>query len=377
MMNPDLSKNLKKQINFLANPYSPHVRHWEELLNIGDYDLVIYTAHPLTSRTLVNSKVIEIIPPIFARLPMLLRYVVAGLLIRFCAKSYSFKFFHAHNTSGYGLTALLSGKQYLVTTYGSEIFKSHTRGCLYRLLIRAVLRRAVTITSTSSKMTECLISGYGIGKHKIHEFSLGVSKVFFFDQEGRDRIRNLLELDSSPVWVVNRRIHPLYHTVELIKAFVDFREATGSGFLLVLEGDSDPNYLTKVEHLCAGCRYIKLIHGFIPQTELRAYLSAADFSISVPESDQMSSSILEGAVCGAVPLLANLESYAPLRNASIIFTITDKNDSSSYDKIFYRSFEIMNKGTYNGFSTNMFSLLEKFRMASALSSSIHLYEGSL
>ncbi len=355
-----------QQIYFLSNPYSPHVRHWEDVLKLGGYSVVIFTAHPIKSKKLVSSPVKEIIPRTVIYFPMFWRYFVTGLMLRFKANEHGFKFFHAHNTSGYGLMALLSGKPYIITTYGSEIFSAQDKGPIYCFLIRTILQNSIAVTSTSSKMTEYLNRHFGVGKSKIHEFSLGVSTVFFFDAEGRNTVRSNLSLNSSPVWIVNRRIRPLYHTVELLKAFIKFRERANKGSLIVLEGDSDQTYLAEVESLCAGIDYIKLIHGFMPQSELRAYLSAADFSISVPESDQLSSSILEGAVCGAVPLLANLESYAPLKNRGIFFTINDVNDSCSYEQIFYRSSEMMENQEYDPLLTNMHNSLNKFEMHTVL-----------
>lgn len=366
MKNKCRDSGFNKEITLLANPYSPHVRHWEDILFFGGYKVTILTAHPHKSDFLVSSKVTDILPFSLANMPMFFRYIMTGLFLRF-SKKYTFDFIHAHNTSGYGLSALLSGAPFIITTYGSEIFNSVNRGWLYRYLIKTVLKRAMAITSASPKMTELLITDFGIDKHKIHEFSLGVSNVFFYDQIGRNKIRNILKLDSYPVWCVNRRIHPLYHTVELIKAFVEFRRDTGIGFLLVLEGDSDPTYLNLVEKLCVGQECVKLIRGFKQQDELRAYLSAADFSISVPESDQLSSSILEGAACGAIPLLANLESYSAVKDLGFTYDITNKSDSNCYKDIFYDSYKSLNSNIYEVKRRHISEILKNYQFGAAFS----------
>ncbi|MDP3816904.1 glycosyltransferase [Pseudomonas sp.] len=363
----------KANIFFLANPYSPHVRHWECLLGYGSRKMAVITAHRAKSDPLVSVPVYNLLPGVLDKIPFVLRYILLGLYIRFFCNKKTIPFVHAHNTSGYGLSALLSGRPYIVTTYGSEIFDSQARGWLYCVVIRAILRKATAITSTSPKMTDSLVRSFGVDRTKIHEFSLGVSSAFFFDKMNRRRIRENLGFHFAPVWIVNRRIHPLYHTIELVKAFASFRKTTGVGFLMVLEGDSDSGYLAEVERICGEVDGVKLIRGFMAQDDLRGYLSAADFSISVPESDQLSSSILEGAVCGAIPLLADLESYAPVRGFSVLFKIPNPGSAGSYDLVFKRSYEMMLSGDYEYCRRDMFEKLGRFTMDAALPEVNDLY----
>ncbi|WP_454781383.1 glycosyltransferase [Legionella sp. WA2022007384] len=366
----------RKQINFLANPHSPHVRHWEDLLNSGNYETCIYTAHKINQTMIVNAPVKEILPKIFNRIPMAIKYLISGLSLRFSRSKSNDTFFHAHNTSGYGLMAYLSGRPYILTTYGTEIFSTSSKSKIYSLLLRKILKNAMAITSASPSMTDYLINYFGIERSKIHEFSLGVTSSFCFSQEKRDKIRNELQLGSSPVWIVNRRIRCQYHTLELIDAFNRFRNETNTGFLILLEGDSEASYLENVEQCCAQNPYIHLIKGFISQQEMSYYLSAADFSISVPETDQLSSSILEGASCGAIPLLTNLKSYQLVREFSKLFDIPDPNNSLNYDPIFFESYKMFLTEEYTTCRANMFNKISSFSMNNIVPKVIHLYDAT-
>ncbi len=366
----------RRCINFLANPHSPHVRHWEELLNSGEYQACIHTVHHLNQTMIVNSPVKKILPSLFHRIPMPIKYLISGLLLRLTLSKNQDTFFHAHNTSGYGLIAFLSGKPYILTTYGTEIFSASSRSKVYSILLGKILKKAVSISSASPSMTDYLVNYFGIERSKIHEFSLGVADSFCFSQEKRDKIRKELRLVSSPIWIVNRRIRSQYHTLELIDAFSRFREKMNRGFLILLEGDSEPGYLEKVEQNCANNNSIHLIKGFLSQQEMSHYLSAADFSISVPETDQLSSSILEGASCGAIPLLTNLKSYELASEFSKLFDIPDPNDSMNYDQIFFESYKMFSNEEYNTFRANMFDKISAFSMNEVFPKVINLYDAT-
>ncbi len=359
---------MKKQLIFLASSSSPHVRHWVQLLKL---ECLVPTVYSIHSENMLDG--VDVYCPFsklekIGRIGGLLLYILLGLYIKYIFFSKDTKSFllHAHNTSGYGLSAYLSGLPYIITTYGSEIFDYKKRGKLYQLLIKKILSKAAAITTTSKNMSESLVSIFGVNKEKIIEFSLGVSNSFYLDSVGRDKIREKYIINNNPVWIVNRRVHPLYHTIELIKAFILYRQEGGKGFIFILEGDYDLEYLNKVKRITSCDDNIILISGFMSQNNLRAYLSSADFSISAPETDQLSSSILESAVCGTIPLLADLESYAPVRDFCLLFKIPDKNDIDLYKKIFSTSSRVIMDGTYEGRQQDMLQKIEKYKMKSVL-----------
>ena len=116
--------------------------------------------------------------PSWLKGPSLLRHVWAGLRMRF-ARRYSRQTLHAHCTSGNGLMARLSGRPYIVTTYGSEVFGARERGWLYAWMIRQVLTHAERITATSQQMADVLRQEYHIPEERIHLFSLGYDESIF------------------------------------------------------------------------------------------------------------------------------------------------------------------------------------------------------
>lgn len=302
------------RIAMLANAYSPHVRHWVYALRRNALQPLIITVHGGDPAGRPDCPTVGLLDR-WPRIPATLRYAMAGLWMRWFMKAVDKPaFVHAHNTSGYGLMAYLSGLPYVVTTYGSEIFQAGARGRLYRAMIRRVLHRAIRVTGTTEAMAQALQRDFAVPAGRIRIFSLGLEGPFQYREQARRQTRQSLGLadDAAPLFFANRRIHPLYNTLQLVRAFRAVWQREGRGMLLLLEGDSDRAYLAQVEAEIGACPAIRVVRGFIAQQALSDYLCAADFIISIPLSDQLSSSLLEAARCMNVPVLSALPSYAAL-----------------------------------------------------------------
>jgi hypothetical protein len=105
-----------------------------------------------------------------------------------------------------------------------------------------------------------------------------------------------------------------------------FCRAHAGGTLVVLAGDDDPNYSRQVQDLIEKSPYgsrIRVIRRFLAAAEVARWLQAADLAISVPKTDQLSTSILEAMACGAIPVLSDLDAYRPLHACPAIDRISD------------------------------------------------------
>lgn len=295
-------------ILYIANASSPHVRHWVEYLDELGLPYHIYSIHPnaFFPDTCVTTKFhwmarLGALGSIFA-------YALLGLWLKLLLPKNAY--LHAHNTSGYGLSAYLSGRRYITTTYGSEIFLAPQKSAIYRYLIHRTLHAAEKITASSMHMQDTLVQNFAVPLNQIMTFSLGVSSVFQSSLEKRQAFRQKLAAqESDTLWIYNRRITPLYRTLEVVEAFQQFAQDRRDYRLLLLAGDFDPQYLSTVREHIQNNQNIHLIEGFIDQNQLGGYLCAADVALSIPKSDQLSSSILEALSCDCLLILAKLEAY--------------------------------------------------------------------
>ncbi|MGD9856181.1 MAG: glycosyltransferase family 4 protein [Planctomycetaceae bacterium] len=317
----------RSNVTLIANPYSVHVERWLKLFRLARIDVRIETAERPGLKLPVSVPV-EFLAPAWLSGPLAVRYLWAGVAASRKRRPPG-ELLHAHCTSGSGFTAWLSGHPYLVTTYGSEIFGAADRGRLYRWIIRRILHGALRVTATTPRMAETLQQDFGVPADRIRTFSLGYDSDLFVpaSDDARRRLRSDLELPiDERIWVINRRSLPLYRTLEVVTGFLNSCEHDHGGCLVVLSGDDDPAYTRQVRSLIAGSPYgtrVRLIREFLPAEDVAAWLQAADFAVSVPKTDQLSTSILEAMACGAVPVLSDLDAYRPLHTCPAVQRIQD------------------------------------------------------
>lgn len=305
-------KTIQKPIIYLANASSPHVLQWIEYLNDADLKFHIYSIHknklfPSSSVTVKFNFCTK-----FGPIGSIFAYFLLGIWLRLFLSKSKIKYIHAHNTSGYGLSAYLSNSPYIITTYGSEIFQSNKKSNIYNRLITNILQKSKTITTTSKVMEALIIEKYKQPPSKIKTFSLGVSAAFNYSENNRNIIRKRLNIPQNAIiWFANRRITPLYNTLELVHAFILFMESEKDipAFLILLRGECDNNYYRTITEITKNISNIHIVKDFLPATEMAAFLSASDIAISIPKSDQLSSSILESLTCKCIPLLNDITAY--------------------------------------------------------------------
>lgn len=326
-----MSATQQVKIVFLANAGSPHVRHWVQFLDEMQLTYHVYSIHP--NALLPPERVTLKFEWLSRRgtIASLLAYALLGLWLRL--KAFGDQcIFHAHNTSGYGMSAFLSGRPYIVTTYGTEIFAASSRSRVYRRLIALILHRARKVTASSHAMTQELQNSFGVPESRIQTFSMSVAPAFRYCSVDRACVRRRLGIAlDAHVWVYNRRIMPLYHTLEVVEAFQQFSKLHPLSHLVLMGGDCTADYLNQVRSVVKDDPRITLIEGFLGQHEMAQYLCAGDVAISLPASDQLSSSILEALACGCLPMIANLPAYDSVRDAFPHVVVSDFRVESIVD----------------------------------------------
>ncbi len=308
---------------FLANSKSPHVHHWIEIL-AGEASITIVDIcrKAESVATAPHVQIVTPLPSWSANLHMVLQYILLGLWMRLYFRDAGH--LQVHNASGFGLAGLVSGHNFSLVVYGSEIYGIQKRSLFYKELIGAILRRSTLILVSSSAMIR-EVKRLKIDADKIIHFSNGVADKFSSNSVPRN--------GNSLTWVVNRRVHPHYNTRELLIAFLAYLDASDRrGRLIVMEGDSDKGYYKQLRNEFGAQKGVDFIDGFLSQQQLIKILDTADFCISVPDSDQLSSSILEGAARGSIPVLNNLAAYDEIHEIGIY--IDEKVSVQSLQEMF-------------------------------------------
>jgi hypothetical protein len=311
----------------IADPYSFHLTRWLKLFRMADIGARFETAAAPRSGG-PEDVPISFLCPRWLRGPAVLRYLWAGLAARRRLRATG-ELLHAHCTAGSGFVAWLSGCPYVVTTYGSEVYRAAERGGIYWKMIHLVLHGATLVTASTARMAEVLQEDFQLPADRIRTFTLGFDADVFqpvthSDCEGIRR--ELGAAPDEPLWVINRRMLSLYRTSEVVAGFLRFCDHHPRGRLTVIEGDANAQYSREVQGVIAASPHrhrVTVVREFLTPAGMAKWLQAADFAISVPKTDQLSTAVLEAMACGAIPILSDLQAYDPLRDCTAIRRMGD------------------------------------------------------
>jgi glycosyltransferase involved in cell wall biosynthesis len=210
---------------------------------------------------------------------------------------------HGHYITSSGLWAAASGHPRIaLTAWGSDILLTPKQHALWRVLTGWILRRASLITADSQDVL-AEIGRYGVKaamKAATHEILWGADTDFFTPPE---RVR-----DDSPIeWLSLRSWEPNYQIDGIIDAYARAKRQSAEplGPLHLLGGGSLEGRLrAQVRQLQLDQSVI--FHGRLKDTEMRAVMQRCAVSISVPQSDATSVSVLESMACGLAMLVSDL-----------------------------------------------------------------------
>jgi glycosyltransferase involved in cell wall biosynthesis len=176
-------------------------------------------------------------------------------------------------------------------------------------------RRASAVTTTSNHMRDTLIEDFGVDENKIHTFSWGIGSSFFekFIDADLRILRDELGVPHGKTYILSpRRLAPLYGTDIIIEAFSMIADRFPETHLLLMNGANDKTFPNKMNRL-AQERSLENRVTFLPKLaadrDVAKLFSMSELFISLPESDQLASTILEGMACGSIPIMGDLKPY--------------------------------------------------------------------
>ncbi len=310
-------------IRYIAHAHGLHVARWLKILAHTKTRITIDTANPVPE---FSNEFVAVVPllPRWLRVPMAVRYFLSGLVLRYLVSCPPNELIHAHCASGNGLVAWMSGRRYVLGTYGSEIYGAKQRGKIYCWVLKQILQNAERISVGSAESIKLLVEEYGIPKERIHFFLLGYDETSFHPvgHFERMRLREERQLPTDePIWVVNRRTDPHYRTMEVVNGFLQYCQDNARGRLILLCGDKHQEYTKAIRNVIeahpAGHR-VTLVERMLAAEEMACWLQLGDYTLSVPKTDNFSISTVESMGCGTAPIVSNLVGYSLLRDCPAV-----------------------------------------------------------
>lgn len=206
---------------------------------------------------------------------------------------------HAHYITSYGMLGASAGRQPLVlTAWGSDILVTPQRSRAVRWLTGWVLRRAALITADSRDVLETI--RHYRSRAELAEVLWGADTAAFAPAaHGADDAKATdFHIASLRAWEPNYRIERIVHALALLRR--------GGPATLHLYGGGSGEAALRALVAELGLGDAVVWHGLVPPAQLAAGLAACDVSVSVPESDATSVSLLESMACGLPVVVSDL-----------------------------------------------------------------------
>jgi glycosyltransferase involved in cell wall biosynthesis len=216
---------------------------------------------------------------------------------------------HAGWVQGDGLLAAATGfHPFLLMPWGSDILVLPKRSKGDCTLARYVIQHADLITCDCQVVKEEILALAPYDPEKIVVFPWGIDlRLFQRNQEAGQAIRTQLGWQDKKILIMTRSFLPVYAVDDFLQALpIVLAAEPETRVLLIGRGEREAALKQLAERLGLGT----FIHwtGFVPNTQLPHYLSAADLYVSSSLSDGTATSHLEAMACGLPMVLTDTPS---------------------------------------------------------------------
>jgi glycosyltransferase involved in cell wall biosynthesis len=286
------------KIAFLAKRHSIHTVRWVNALAERGHDIhlisSIHYGDPLHPR--VHFHPLHVPPPtgfflnVFS-LKRLLKDIQPDLL-------------NTHFASGYGTLARLGNfHPHVLSVWGSDVFDFPNKSPLHLALIRANLRAADWIASTSQAMAQQTASL--CSELRISVVPFGIDTEFF---------KPALPVQNKDTLIIGtvKTLAPKYGIDLLIRAFAELRQRLDTTLseklrLLIVGGGPDEALLKKLaEDL--GVSSVTTFVSYVPHARVPDYLNQLDIYVALSrlDSESFGVAVLEASACELPVVVANV-----------------------------------------------------------------------
>lgn len=272
----------------LGDANSVHVRRWAGEMRARGWQVSVVTARP---EPIEGVRQI-VLPPVRRSRDWLWRVAAA----RRAVAELNPDIVHAHYVTSYGYLAARCGRQPLViTAWGTDLLVTPRRSALLRWLTSWSLRRARLVTGDSPDLLA--VSNQLAGKVQTLLVHWGVERSRFAPTPWGGK--PAAEAVSLRSWEPNYRIDLI------LRAFARVRAHRPDARLHLLGGGSQEDALRALAAELSLTEAVQF-HGRLDDAGMASVLARCKLSISVPESDATSVSVLESMACGLAVIASDL-----------------------------------------------------------------------
>ena len=272
----------------LGDANSVHVRRWAREMRGRGHRVTLVTARPEAMAGVEQ----HVLPPVARSSDWLFRVGAAKRFVDALAPD----LVHAHYVTSYGYLAARCGRHPLVmTAWGSDLLVSPRQSRLVDALTGWTLRRADLVTGDSADLLAAVAAYRPPGRLELVHWGVELGRFRPADWAHKSGF----QIVSLRSWEPNYRIDTV------VSAFAQLAGKVPDAHLHMLGGGSlEAPLREQVSALGLTCRVT--FHGRLGDAAMSALLDVCRVSVSVPESDATSVSVLESMAAGLAVVASEL-----------------------------------------------------------------------
>jgi len=238
----------------------------------------------------------------------LVGYIYQLLKVRKATKNFRPDIIHSHQSFLYGIfVSILNLHPHVITLWGSDVLIWTKKSKLIYLLTKFALKNCDLITAESQLIVDRCVA-MGIDKKKIKKIQFGIDKSQF---ELAHNVKLDTEIKNKNVIIFPRGLDPLYNVSLFIESIPKVLEKFPDA-LFVIKYYNNKDNLKRVEEVKLKLKALKinesnyLFIGGLEYLQLIKLYSISSVFVSIPSSDSISISLIEGMIMGSVPVVSDI-----------------------------------------------------------------------
>jgi len=308
----DLTSQQKLRLCYISNPNTVHTRRWLGWFAKRGHTVCLLADVPLKEPWTVVP-VIDLSKIFYAPI---IRFPVWTVWLRRFLRQWHPDILHAHRVNSAGWLAAASGfHPYVVTPWGSDVYRQPQRSRIARFLAWYTLKHADLITTISQAIGEQAIH-LGARAESLSRVQFGVELDIFYpdvptSQESIDLRRRLSVPANARLVLSARAVHPIYNLDVILQTIPLVCQRFPEAVFIFLDYNTSPEYKTQLDAMIMELGLEAFIR-WLPQTSNRIEMAElyrlCEVVVSVPTTDGTPVSVMEAMACGKSVVSTDLPS---------------------------------------------------------------------
>ncbi|MHB8458859.1 MAG: glycosyltransferase family 4 protein [Candidatus Limnocylindrales bacterium] len=291
-------------VAYLAQPNELAVREWMDFFARRGHRVTLIARAGVTIATGLDPRIsVQVLAPYSGSVRGRFTSIGARRSVRDALATVQPDVVHVHDlTTGLGWPMRLSGfHPYVVTTWGSDLYRTIPQTRASRLIGRLTLSAADLVTVNSAHLGAAAIRA-GARRERVTEIQFGVDLDRYRPTTPDLGLKEHLGIRGRRVLFSPRHVAPLYDHASVIRALPDLPPDL---ILLLSARNARRDELDELLTLARACgveERLVVVPG-INHDDMAAYYAISDVVVSVPRSDATAVTLLEAMACGR-PIVA-------------------------------------------------------------------------